>query len=478
MLLRQIFDPYLAQYAYLIGCQRTGEALIIDPERDIAQYEELAQKNGLRITSVAETHIHADFVSGAREFAEDPSIQLYLSDEGGEGWIYQWPKFRPNTHLLKHGDTFQVGKIVIEAVHTPGHTPEHLSFLITDVGGGADEPVALATGDFLFVGDVGRPDLLESAAGMKGVMEPSARQLQASLVERLSPYQDYIQILPAHGAGSACGKSLGAVPTTTLGYERRFNGAFRSALADGDSFVKETLAGQPEPPPYFATMKRVNRDGIAVTGGVPKTPHADARTFIEMKSREDVRILDTRDDGAVVGAAHVPGSIHAPLRSPFFSASAGSFVSEHDGILLVVAEAADADLAARQLYRIGFDKVLGWITANEARAAGILNGRLERIDFSAFDASAAREEGEIIDVRTSAEFSKGHVEGALGIPYTRLRSRLDEVPRGRKLFIHCGSGKRASLAASYLQSEGYDVVHVDGVCAECERIALSEGVTR
>ncbi len=476
MLLRQIFDPYLAQYAYLVGCQRTGEALIIDPERDIAQYVELARSNGLRVTNVAETHIHADFVSGAREFAEDPSIRLYLSDEGGEGWTYQWPKSRPNTRLLKHGDTFQVGKILIEAVHTPGHTPEHLSFLITDVGGGADEPNALATGDFLFVGDVGRPDLLESAAGMKGVMEPSARQLRASLVERLSPYQDYIQILPAHGAGSACGKSLGAVPTTTLGYERRFNDAFRTALADADTFVNEILAGQPEPPPYFATMKRVNRDGSAVTGGVPKTPHADARTFVEIKGRSNVRILDTRDETSAFGTAHVRGSIHAPLHSPFFSTSAGSFLSEQDGILLVVAEADDADLAASQLYRIGFDSVLGWITSVEARAAGILDGRLERVDFSDFDASVARKKGKILDVRTSAEFSKGHVDGATGIPYTRLRDRLSEVPHGSKLFIHCGSGKRASLAASYLQLEGYDVVHVDGICADCERIARGEGV--
>lgn len=476
MLLRQIFDPYLAQYAYLIGCQRTGEALIIDPERDIDRYHELAAENGLRITAVAETHIHADFVSGAREFAEDPTIRLYLSDEGGPDWTYQWPGSRPHTCLLKDGDRFHVGNIAVEAVHTPGHTPEHISFLITDTGGGADEPIALATGDFLFVGDVGRPDLLESAAGVKGVMEPSARQLRISLSERLKKFGDYLQILPAHGAGSACGKSLGAVPTTTLGYERRFNEALRSAIEDADGFVKDILAGQPEPPPYFATMKRVNRDGIAVTGGVPQPAHLKADEFAAEAARDSVRILDARDDREAFSAAHFRGSIHAPLHSPFFSTSAGSYVDESERILLVVESEVDADLASRQLYRIGLDHVVGWISVEEARAAEIFADTLERIEFDAFDSNAAALDGAIIDVRTSAEFAKGHIEGALSFPYTRLRSRHDELPGGKRLFVHCGSGKRASLAASYLRSEGADVVYVDGTCEECERIAESEGV--
>ncbi len=478
MLLRQIFDPYLAQYAYLIGCQRTGEALLIDPERDIDQYRDLAAANGLRITAVAETHIHADFVSGGREFAGDPDVHLYLSAEGGPDWTYQWPSGRRNTHLLKDGAAFFVGNIRIEAVHSPGHTPEHLSFLITDVGGGADEPMLLATGDFVFVGDVGRPDLLESAAGMKGVMEPSARRLRASLAGKLAPFGDYLQILPAHGAGSACGKALGAVPTTTLGYERRFNGALKLAVSDEEAFVRSILSGQPEPPPYFATMKRVNRDGVRVPGAVPKAAHLDAGAFRKaMAGTDGVRILDARDDRAAFDAAHVPRAIHAPLHSPFFSTSAGSYLVPEDKIFLVVQSSSDVDLAVRQLYRIGFDNVAGWITVSEAEAAGLLAAKVARLDFSDFDPEKAQSEGEILDVRTSAEFQQGHVAGARSIPYTRLRIRLDEVPRGRKLYIHCGSGKRASLAASFLQAEGFDAVHVDGVCAECERIAQGEGVS-
>jgi hydroxyacylglutathione hydrolase len=216
MLLRQIFDPYLAQYAYLVGCQRSGEALIIDPQRDIDRYKFLAKENGVRITAVAETHIHADFVSGAQEFVADPDIHLYLSGEGGPDWNYHWPKPGPNTRLLKNGDSFMVGNIRVEAIHTPGHTPEHLSYLITDLGGGADQSIALASGDFVFVGDVGRPDLLESAAGKKGAMEPAARQLQESLHNRLTPWADFLQILPATARGVPAVKRSAQFPRVLL----------------------------------------------------------------------------------------------------------------------------------------------------------------------------------------------------------------------------------------------------------------------
>jgi hydroxyacylglutathione hydrolase len=476
MLLRQIFDPYLAQYAYVVGCQRSGEALIIDPERDIDRYRELAAENGLRITSVAETHIHADFVSGGREFAQDPVIHLYLSAEGGPDWAYRWPAERPNVHFLKHADQFMIGSIRVEAVHTPGHTPEHLSYLITDLGGGADQPIALATGDFVFVGDVGRPDLLETAANIKGAMEPSARKLREALHDRLAAFADYLQILPAHGAGSSCGKVLGAVPTSTLGYERRFNSALKLAINDSDAFVKEILSGQPEPPLYFATMKRVNRDGVAITGGVPKAPRLNPAEFSRAAGGKNVRVLDARDDRRAFDAAHIAEAIHAPLRSPFFSAAAGSYLADYDSVLLVLETAEDADLATRQLYRIGLDHLLGWITGEEANVAGLFAARGERIDFQDFQPAEALQQGEIIDVRTAAEFERGHLDGAHSFPYTRLKTRLSELPKDRRLFIHCGTGKRASLAASFLRSVGFDAVHIDGVCAECEGIASREGI--
>ena len=476
MLLRQIFDPYLAQYAYLLGCPRSGTALLIDPERDIDTYRQLAAANGLRITAVAETHIHADFVSGAREFAKDPEVHLYLSAEGGPDWQYQWVKGHQKAHLLKDGDKFQVGGLEVQAVHTPGHTPEHLSFLITDRGGGANQPMGLATGDFLFVGDVGRPDLLESAAGVQGVMESFAKVLQNSLRDRLTSYKDFVQVLPAHGAGSACGKSLGAVPVSTLGYERLFNAPWKQAREDATAFVHDILTGQPDPPLYFARMKKVNRDGIEVRGGVPKVPHLDRHGWAQAAARPRVRILDTRSDAVTFDKEHIKNAILTPLHSPFFSAGVGSFLDPADPILLVTTSSQEAELASRQLFRIGYDHPAGFISFEEAKAWELMQASIPRLPFGEFKPTVALQDGEIIDVRTTSEFQKGHIEGARSFPYTRMKTRLGELRKNQKLFIHCGSGRRASLAASFLASEGFQPVHVDGICRECEKIAIAEGV--
>ena len=261
MFLRQITDSSLAQNAYMIGCQRTGEAIIIDPERDVDRYLKIAADNGFRLTAVADTHIHADYLSGARELVERHGAIAYLSAEGGPDWQFEWAKEKANARLLQDGDIFCIGNIELKALLTAGHTPEHLSFLITDIGGGATEPMGLLSGDFIFVGDVGRPDLLESAAGQTGAMEPSARTLHHSL-RATANLPEHLQILPGHGAGSACGKALGAVPTSVMGYERRYNGALREALEGSeDAFVHDILSGQPEPPRYFARMKRDNKVG-------------------------------------------------------------------------------------------------------------------------------------------------------------------------------------------------------------------------
>jgi hydroxyacylglutathione hydrolase len=475
MFLRQINDPGLAQYAYLIGCPRTGEALIIDPERDIDRYRALAELSDLRITSVAETHIHADFVSGAQEFAADPSITLYLSGEGGKDWSYRWPRGRDKVILLQHRDCFRVGSIDVTAIHTPGHTPEHLSYLITDNGGGADAPMALVAGDFLFVGDVGRPDLLETAAGMSGAREPSAWQLQRSLVERLSGLPDFLQVLPAHGSGSSCGKALSAIPSSVLGYERRFNHALRLANSDAAGFVEDILSGQPDPPLYFARMKKVNRDGIVVTGGpleLAKLTAGDAAVFAAGRRG---KLLDTRSDRVVFDAGHPAGALHAPYPSAFFLTCAGSYVGENERVLLLVEREADVEEINRQLYRIGLDHVVGYVLAGEAAAAGILTEQTARVDFAMWDQDALGSQEMILDVRNASEFSEGHLPGAVNAPYTRLRSRLDELPRDKRLYIHCGSGKRAALAASFLGLEGFDVLHVDGLCKDCERIARARG---
>ena len=247
MFMKRFFEPKLAQTSYVIGCSGAKSAIVIDANRDIEQYIRAAESEGVSITHVTETHIHADYVSGSRELAARTGAQLLLSDEGDANWKYAFAEDAGAT-LLKDGDRITVGAVVIDVVHTPGHTPEHLSFLITD-SAAANDPIAVVSGDFIFVGDVGRPDLLEKAANIKGTMEIGARTLYTSL-RRTDAWPDWLQIWPGHGAGSSCGKGISAIPHSTLGYERRFNWAFQ-VKSEGE-FVQAVLAGQPEPPKYFA----------------------------------------------------------------------------------------------------------------------------------------------------------------------------------------------------------------------------------
>ncbi len=463
MFLRQITDSSLAQNAYLIGCQRTGEAIVIDPERDLDRYFRVAEENGLRITAVADTHIHADYLSGARELMERHGVTAYLSEEGGPDWQFEWAKGHAKARFLKHGDVFRVGNIEFKALLTPGHTPEHMSFLVTDIGGGADEPMALLTGDFIFVGDVGRPDLLESAAGQAGVMEPSARTLYASL-RATADLPSHLQILPAHGAGSACGKALGAITNSVLGYERKFNPAFREALTAGeDKFVSHILHGQPEPPRYFARMKRDNRLGPALLpdGMLPVPGRIDAGELGSWIGQKERAILDLRADRAAFAEKHVRGSLFAPMPGGKLPVAAGSYVDEAARILLVVENEAQLDDAVRQLVRIGLDRVEAWIPGNEALSASGLVSGYPRISTRELQAGQ-----QVLDVRGADEFAASHVAGAKNIAYTRLAARIGEVPSAGPLYIQCGSGLRAGIAAAYLASQGHDVVHVDGDFAD------------
>ncbi len=463
MFLRQITDSALAQNAYLIGCQRSGEAVIIDPERDLDRYLQLAEQNNLRITAVADTHIHADYLSGARELVERHQVTAYLSEEGGADWQFEWAKGNPRVRFLKDGDRFKVGNIELKAVLTPGHTPEHMSFLVTDHGGGADEPIAFLTGDFIFVGDVGRPDLLESAAGQAGVMEPSARTLYASL-RATSGLAEHLQILPAHGAGSACGKALGAIPNSVLGYERRFNPAFREALtASEDEFVRDILTGQPEPPRYFARMKRDNKLGPALLadGKLPQPRHLARAALGEWIDQPGLAILDLRADRVAFATNHLRGSLFAPPAGGRLSVAAGSYLEETSRILLVVEDSSQVDDAVRQLVRIGLDRVDAWILATEALSQQELTVGYPRIAASALPAGAT-----VLDVRGADEFAASHVRGAKNIAHTRLAARLDEVPAGSPLHVHCASGLRAAMACAYLASLGREVIHVDGAYGE------------
>ncbi len=467
MLFRQIVDERLAQNAYLIACQQTREALIIDPERDIDRYIALAQAEGLRVTAVAETHIHADFLSGCREFA-DRGVRVFLPGEAPPEWRYGWTAGYDVT-LLRHGDTFRIGNIEIRAVHTPGHTPEHTGYLVTDRGGGATEPMGMVTGDFVFVGDLGRPDLLETAAGVKGAMEPAARQLYRSAVGFLE-LPDYLQVWPGHGAGSACGKALGAVPESTVGYERRFSPAFAAVHAGERPFVDFILAGQPEPPPYFARMKQLNRDGAPVLGRLPEPVRTPVSRLAQQLTAGDIVLLDARREREAFTSGHLPLALFAPLNKSF-PTIVGSYVDPAQSIALIVAEARVRD-AVTDLIRIGYDHIVAFATPEDLAAWAAARGVLEtteRIDFGEMERRRAAGTVHVLDVRGAWEFAAGAIPDAQNIAHTRLVPRLAEVPREREVAVHCETGARAASAVSLLQRAGYRVSLVDDVLARWTR---------
>ncbi|MDH3744100.1 MAG: MBL fold metallo-hydrolase [Acidobacteriota bacterium] len=473
MFFRQLMDRRLAQYAYLIGCQQTREAIVIDPQRDVDRYLDLARLEDLEITAVTETHIHADFLSGARELAERTGAVAYLSDEGGEGWRYEWPARGDYRHVaLRDKDTFSIGRIEFQALHTPGHTPEHVSFLVTDRGGGAAEPMGLASGDFVFVGDLGRPDLLESAAGESGAMEPAARALYRSVGGFLE-LPDYLRVWPGHGAGSACGKALGAVPDSTVGYERRFNVSIQAAERGEDVFVDAILDGQPEPPLYFGRMKRLNKSGPPMLGELPSPARLTAEELAALAGRRDVAVIDTRLDRKEFMSVHLEGSFYAPLDKSFPTIT-GSYVEPGLPIYLVIEE-PQVEEAVRELVRIGLDEVVGFTPpealAELARVAGASGAaRLSttrRVGFSA--ALSSQSEGTLLDVRGRSEFDAGRVEGALNIAHTRLLDRRRDVPKGETVWVYCRSGARAAAAAALLERFGHPVVYVDDLFSRVPR---------
>lgn len=468
MYLKQITDASLAQNAYLIGCQRTGEAIVIDPQRDVDRYLELAAAEDLRIVAVADTHIHADYLSGVREFVEHHGAKAYLSAEGGPAWQFEWARGDSRTQEVRDGDSIKIGNIEFTVLLTPGHTPEHVSFLLTDHGGGASEPIAILSGDFIFVGDVGRPDLLEKAAGQEGQMEASAKVLYDSL-RQTEGLPDFLQVLPGHGAGSACGKALGAIPTSVMGYERKFNEAFHGALTGSrEHFIDSILSGQPEPPVYFARMKRDNRDGPALLpeGKLPNPKAIDVAELTVFVGDEKNVVLDLRTDKAGFMSKHVKGSLWAPLRDTEFPEMVGSFVEEKRPIVLLVKDESQVEEAVRQLVRIGYDDVVGWMLAEVALDGGAPTESIERITTGELSQSLVEKPGFVLDVRRAAEFAEGHYEGASQIAHTRLMSRLDEIPEGELIYVHCRSGARAAKAVSFLAGQGYDSVHVDGSVEE------------
>lgn len=452
MLFERIYDEGLAQASYFIGCQRQGQAIVVDARRDIQVYLDLAAKHGMSIVAVTETHIHADYLSGTRELAAATGATIYLSGEGGEDWQYA---FEGTT--IHHGDKITLGNITVTAQHTPGHTPEHLSFLVTD-GAVADTPGYMLTGDFVFVGDLGRPDLLDEAAGGIDTRFAGARDLFKSLQEVFMPLPDHVQIHPAHGAGSPCGKALGAIPSTTVGYEKAY-AWWAPYLESGDEqgFIDELLTGQPDAHAYFARMKKENKLGPDLIGyPAPEPVQLSATEVAEQLSQEQAIFIDTRDQhgvhaGTVAGALNVPAGQQA---STF-----GAWVIDPETEkrpLIILGDSASAQQMRDALYRVGIDTVRYYTTDLEPLA-----------DFVPPTVSAqdleATERAALLDVRAKGEYAAGSIPGAQQLSGGSALWRLDELPEpGSTLVTFCQSGVRNSVVASGLRRAGYRVIELEG----------------
>ncbi len=442
MFFKQFFDKKLAQTSYMVACQQTKEAIIIDPKRVVDEYEDVAEAEGFNITQVTETHIHADFASGLRDAAKRFNATAYVSDEGDETWKYE--DMPEGTIFLKDGDIINVGHVELKVLHTPGHTPESISFVLTDRGGGSNEPMGVFTGDFLFVGDIGRPDLLEETANMEGTTEEGANAMFESL-KKINGYPEFMQVWPGHGAGSACGKSLGAVPLSTLGYELRNNWVFD--YDDKEEFIKELTSDQPEPPSYFAQMKKVNKEGLPefkVKEVAVGTPDELPGQLFDLRSREEFR------------KGFKKGAINIPYNDKFLQ-FAGWYI-DYDQPMTAIANPEDGKTLQEDLASIGFDKLKLIVPSDQA----------EQYFDASYDSVSPEDfvgnygDRNILDVRSTAEYKEGNLENAHHLHFGQLDEK--EVPFDKKdrIYVHCQSGVRSAIAVSALKARGFDnVVNIE-----------------
>jgi len=467
MRLHRFFDEGLAHASFLLGCEPTGDAFVIDPRRDVDAYLAAASQQGLRITTAIETHIHADFVSGARELSA-----LGAATICGPGAALGFPH-----RSVRHGETLKAGDLTLTFLHTPGHTPEHISILAEAPG----QPRRVFTGDTLFVGAVGRPDLLG-----KDLSRALANQLYDSLATLLE-LDDEVEVHPTHGAGSLCGKGIGKEPSSTIGFERRFNPWLQHQTRE--AFVAAVLADLPETPPYFQRMKRVNEAGPPLLGldQPPSRPDALDAATVATRLAAGALLLDLRDASAF-GAAHPRGAINLGfdprlgywagwLLPPDFS-SAG-VPAGGPRIILLTEDQRQIDPTVRQLLRVGIDRIEGVLVGGMAawHTAGLPEGRVAQVDASSFrDLLAQGPPPVVIDVRTSSEWRDGHLPGARNIPLGDLPQRTGEIPQDTRIFTVCSGGYRSSVAASLLARAGHPgVVNVAGGMSAYRKIAGTEG---
>lgn len=453
MLLKYFYDGSLAHASYMVGCQRAKVAIVIDPGRDVQQYLDAAADEGLKLVAVAETHIHADYVSGARELADRVGATLYVSDAGPAQWKYEFLEAYSH-QLLNDGDDFLIGNIRFDVMHTPGHTPESISLVVTDQGGGADKPMGIFSGDFVFVGAIGRPDLLEEAAGLAGTAESGARDLFRS-VARFKQLPDFVQVWPAHGAGSACGKGLGAIPSSTVGYEKRFNPALQ--FNSEDDFVDYILAEQPEAPTYFAVMKRVNKVGPSILGPSPGVKLLEPTQLGAAIEHGTVIDLATSEDYA---AGHVPGTLNIPIG--MLAGWAGWLVDYERPVFLLGPPDHFAE-ALRVLHKMGVEHIAGGFPVDDREHCKLATGTYPNATPEELAKRISNGELVLLDVRSDAEWRAGHVEQARHEFLGRLSSRLDTLPQDKTIVLQCGSGARSAIAVSLLRAAGFkNLINMSG----------------
>ncbi len=438
MYFKQFYLGCLAHASYLIGSE--GEVAVVDPQRDVEQYINEAEAQGLKIKYVIETHLHADFVSGHRELAARTGAQIIFGDKAGATF----------SHIaVKDGDQLQVGNVTLRILETPGHTPESISILVLD-NAASDKTQKVLTGDALFIGDVGRPDLVSSRGY---TAEQMAGMLYESLHGKLLTLDDDVEVYPAHGAGSMCGRNIGKETSSTIGEQRRTNYALKPMTKE--EFIRMMTVDLSEAPAYFSRDAETNRTGAAALAELPR-PVELSPEEVNKLAQQGYLILDVRP-AAAFGNAHVPGSINIGLSGQFAS-WAGSLIAVETPVVIVADDMAEVDEAVMRLARVGIENVKGYLGGGiyEWDKEGLEAARIRQMPL---DELRSRLDEQcnllIVDVRRPAEYANGHVPGAVNLPLVHLERIADRLSRERPIAVVCASGYRSSAATSLLAKHGY-----------------------